>query len=83
MTYKILIVDDSKLARMVLIKALRQLRPEWQVKEANSADEAIKAVSADVADIALVDFNMPDTDGLEVVATHGFAHQGTKGGFHT
>ena len=29
MTQKVLIVDDSKLARMAVIKALNSLRPDW------------------------------------------------------
>ena len=68
MQHKILIVDDSKLARMVMVSAFRRIRPEWELVEATNADEALAAVSAGSVDIALVDFNMPGTDGLEVVA---------------
>jgi CheY-like chemotaxis protein len=68
MQYKVLVVDDSKLARMVMASAFRRIRPEWTLVEAPSADEALSAVSAGKVDIALIDFNMPDTDGLELVA---------------
>ncbi|HEY2230627.1 MAG TPA: response regulator [Xanthobacteraceae bacterium] len=68
MQYKVLIVDDSKLARMIMASAFRRLRPEWELSEATGADEAIKAISGGAVDIALVDFNMPGTDGLELVA---------------
>jgi CheY-like chemotaxis protein len=68
MSYKLLIVDDSKLARMVMVSALRRLRPDWQVTEATNADEALAAVAGGAIDIALVDFNMPGTDGLDLVA---------------
>ncbi len=68
MKHKVLIVDDSKLARMVMVSAFRRIRPEWDVTEAISAHEALSAISAGVAEIALVDFNMPGTDGLELVA---------------
>lgn len=68
MSYKLLIVDDSKLARMVMASALRRIRPEWQLVEATSADEAVDKISAESIDIAVVDFNMPGTDGLELVA---------------
>jgi CheY-like chemotaxis protein len=64
--YKVLVVDDSKLARMVMASAFRRIRPEWELVEATSADDALAAISA--VDIALVDFNMPGTDGLELVA---------------
>ena len=38
---KILVVDDSKLARMAMAKALNAVRPEWTRIEAGSADEAL------------------------------------------
>jgi CheY-like chemotaxis protein len=68
MPYRVLVVDDSKLARMVMASAFRRIRPEWTLVETASADEALVAVSADKIDIALIDFNMPDTDGLELAA---------------
>jgi CheY-like chemotaxis protein len=69
MSHKVLIVDDSKLARMVIVSALRRIRPDWTALETSNANEALAAVTAGSADIALVDFNMPGTDGLELVAS--------------
>ena len=66
MPYKVLVVDDSKLARMVMASALRRIRPEWTLIETANADEALAAV--DSVDVALIDFNMPGIDGLELVA---------------
>jgi CheY-like chemotaxis protein len=68
MGYKILIVDDSKLARMSVAKVLHGLHPEWTRIEAANADEAIERVRADKPDIALLDFNMPGRDGLDLAA---------------
>lgn len=68
MHYKVLIVDDSKLARMVMASAFRRLRPDWSLIEATDADQAIELIATHSVDIALVDFNMPGTDGLELVA---------------
>jgi len=68
MQHHVLIVDDSKLARMVMVSAFRRLRPDWNLTEAVNADEALRAISNGSIDIALVDFNMPGTDGLELVA---------------
>jgi len=68
MQHRVLIVDDSKLARMVMASAFRRIRPEWELVEANGADEALAVISAQAVDIALVDFNMPGTDGLELLA---------------
>jgi CheY-like chemotaxis protein len=66
--HKVLIVDDSKLARMVMVSAFRRVRPDWEVTEASDADGALQAISSGAVEIALVDFNMPGTDGLEVVS---------------
>ena len=68
MQHKVLVVDDSKLARMVMASALRRIRPEWSLVETANADEALATVSGGVVDIALIDFNMPGIDGLELVA---------------
>jgi CheY-like chemotaxis protein len=68
MRYNVLIVDDSKLARMVMASAFRRIRPDWTLVEATSADGALDALSGSAVDIALVDFNMPGTDGLELIA---------------
>ena len=68
MTYKILIVDDSKLARMAVIRVLQQCCPDCTRVEAGSADEALSAMQSDPPHIALVDFNMPGTDGLRLAA---------------
>lgn len=68
MPYRILIVDDSKLARMAVAKLLKVLRPDWERVEASNAAEALEhARQADV-DIALLDFNMPERDGLHLAA---------------
>lgn len=66
MAYKVLIVDDSKLARMAVAKTLNNLRPEWQRVEATNADEALALARQSAFDIALLDFNMPGRDGLSL-----------------
>ena len=66
MTFKILIVDDSKLARMAVCKALNSLRPTWERLEATNADEALALANQGSVDVALVDFNMPGRDGLSL-----------------
>jgi CheY-like chemotaxis protein len=68
MSHNILIVDDSKLARLVVTSALRRIRPDWTITEATSGEEALAAVQKGGVQIALVDFNMPGMDGLALVA---------------
>jgi CheY-like chemotaxis protein len=60
----VLIVDDSKLARIVLGKTIAALQPEWIRVEASNADEAIAAFDAQAIDVAVLDYNMPGRDGL-------------------
>lgn len=68
MTITVLLVDDSKLARIVAGKALAALHPEWQRVEANNAAEALAIVAEQQIDVAVLDFNMPDKDGLELAS---------------
>ncbi len=74
MTVKVLVVDDSKLARIVAGKAIAALQPDWARIEAASADEALAIIGADQIDIAILDFNMPDKDGLELAAEISASH---------
>lgn len=60
----ILVVDDSKLARIVTGKALTALQPDWDRVEAANADEALRIFDERAIDLVLIDFNMPGRDGL-------------------
>jgi CheY-like chemotaxis protein len=68
MSFRILVVDDSKLARMSIARLLATLRPDWTRIEAANAAEALAQQSQQSIDLALVDFNMPGPDGLSVAA---------------
>jgi CheY-like chemotaxis protein len=68
MAYKVLIVDDSKLARMSIARLLDTLRPDWVRIEAANATEAIERHSQEGIDLVLLDFNMPGRDGLALAA---------------
>lgn len=68
MPVTVLIVDDSKLARIVAGKALAELQPEWRKLEAGSAAQALDVIAEQTPDIALIDFNMAGKDGLDLAA---------------
>ncbi|MFC3580945.1 response regulator [Sphingomonas hylomeconis] len=68
MPLTVMIVDDSKLARIVAAKALNELQPEWQRVEANSAEQAHALLATQQIDLALIDFNMSEKDGLVFAA---------------
>lgn len=68
MTQTVLIVDDSKLARMAVAKALNALRPSWKRVEASNAEEALAQVQQVSPEVVLLDYNMPGKDGLALAA---------------
>ena len=68
MTNQVLIVDDSKLARMGVIRAMKTLHPDWRSVEASNADEAVALVRESTPDFVLMDYNMPGKDGITLAA---------------
>ncbi|HUN72670.1 MAG TPA: response regulator transcription factor [Steroidobacteraceae bacterium] len=68
MTYTVLIVDDSKLARMSVAKVLSTLHPDWKRIEAANATEALQQTRDLSPEVVLVDFNMPGKDGVTLAA---------------
>lgn len=64
---KVLVVDDSKVSRMMIRTRLQQIQPTWQVIEAASGDEAIALVARDAPDFITMDVNMPGISGFEAV----------------
>jgi YesN/AraC family two-component response regulator len=67
-THKVLIVDDSKLARMGVIKVLKVLHPDWVSLEASNADDAFARVKESQPDLVLMDYNMPGKDGITLAS---------------
>lgn len=67
-TTTLLLVDDSRVARLSLMRQLASLQVEFDILQAASADEAQAIMQGRQADMALIDFNMPGRDGL-VLAT--------------
>ena len=64
MSRKVLIVDDSKLARMAVVRVLSGLHSDWSTEEAANADQALASFKQNTPDFVLLDFNMPGKDGL-------------------
>ncbi|MGA0594549.1 response regulator transcription factor [Enterovirga sp. CN4-39] len=74
MAHTVLIVDDSRLARIVAAKIIRQLKPDWEIVEAANASDAQAAMSRQAIDVALIDFNMPGQDGLQLAQEFRSSH---------
>jgi two-component system chemotaxis response regulator CheY len=61
-----LVIDDSKAVRRILGEILQELGFEvWEAANGREALRLLKEVEA--ADLALVDWNMPEMDGIEFV----------------
>ena len=63
---RILVVDDSKVARSVLRKILREIGHE-DVVEAQDGVEALDKLQPGGFDLVITDWNMPNLDGLGLV----------------
>lgn len=62
---RVLIADDSRVMRQIVIRTLRQAGYDWDVREASDGVEALAAVQADEPDLVLSDWNMPNMTGIE------------------
>lgn len=62
---KILVVDDSRLARDMVTHVLTNLVPDASIITATGGEEALdKMPAGETPDAAILDFNMPGMDGL-------------------
>lgn len=59
----VLIVDDSRVSRMLIRSVVVDRHPEWSILESGSGDEALTHVDEGI-DLMIIDFNMPGIDGL-------------------
>ena len=67
---KILVVEDSRAMRMILVRTLRQAGfGGHDVVEAENAREALELVATEEPGLILCDWNMPGMTGIDVLAT--------------
>jgi two-component system chemotaxis response regulator CheY len=62
----ILVVDDSPTMRRMIMASLRELR-DVEFDQAASGLEAIERLAVAPVDLVVLDLNMPDVHGLEVL----------------
>lgn len=67
-TKTLLIIDDSRISRMVVRGLMEKLRPDLNIIEAANAKEGAQAVQEHTIDAALIDHGMPDEPGLDLAA---------------
>ncbi len=81
---KILIVDDSKAMRMIVMRHLRQAGyGDASFIEAANGTEGLEAVRRESPDLVLSDWNMPEMNGLELLKACKAATLPVKLGFVT
>jgi two-component system chemotaxis response regulator CheY len=65
---RILLVDDSKAMRMIVMRQLRQIGyGDSEFIEANNGREALDMIMADAPSLVLCDWNMPEMSGIELL----------------
>ncbi len=63
----LLIVDDSKVSRMMIASFVKARKPDWSLGLAEDGEDALARADSGEIDCFSVDLNMPGIDGLEVI----------------
>lgn len=75
---KILLVDDHRLF-MEGLELLLKEQDEWEIKAlVSSGKEALKFLQIEPVDLVLLDYQMPEMDGIETLKAIRRLHPGTK-----
>ncbi|MBF0140019.1 MAG: response regulator [Magnetococcales bacterium] len=61
-----LIVDDSSLARMMVRKFFADGFKDWDLLEAKDGEDALAKAQGQSLHLALIDFNMPGMNGIDL-----------------
>ena len=72
---RILIVDDSAEDRLIYQRLLRDW-PEYTITETESGDDGLDFCREQPPDCVLLDYNLPDLDGLEFLTELAESVQG-------
>jgi len=60
----VLIVDDSRLSRLLIRAIITQAHPDWAIIKACNGQEAVAKTATQTVDLMTIDLNMPGMDGL-------------------
>lgn len=63
----ILVVDDSRVSRLLSRQFILHSHPDWIIEEAATGEEAVSKLSSISPDLILLDINMPGMGGLAAV----------------
>jgi CheY-like chemotaxis protein len=60
----VLVVDDSRVSRMMARQFILSARPDWAVEDAATGEEALDKVKSIQPALILIDVNMPGIGGM-------------------
>ncbi|MEM7209068.1 MAG: response regulator [Pseudomonadota bacterium] len=65
-TKTVLVVDDSRMTRMMIRTIIENHHPNWELLEADCGEQALQVCQGKAIDIMTLDVNMPGMNGLEL-----------------
>ena len=68
MSKSLLLIDNSRVARLTLRAVISDIRPQWTLTEAGDAEEALAIVEGRQFDVLLIDVGLPGMNGLDLAA---------------
>ncbi len=74
----ILVVDDSKVSRTMVVGLLRNRVPQARFAEASDGSLAVESFLAAPADLVVMDYNMPGINGIEAAKSMLAARPDTR-----
>jgi DNA-binding NarL/FixJ family response regulator len=74
MPVKILLLDDSKVARMATRRIIAEALPDAVVVDTDDTVRVFDLVAETPFDLVLIDYNMPQENGLSLAERLGAAH---------
>ena len=81
---KIVVVDDSRVMRQIVIRTMRQAGyGHHDIVEAENGKEGFDLVQAEQPDLVLSDWNMPEMTGIDMLCALRAAGNDVKFGFVT
>ena len=83
MELNVLVADDSRVMRQIVVRTLRQAGYDWDITEAENGKEAFDLAMANDPDLVLSDWNMPEMTGIEMLQALNAAGSEIPVGFVT